>query len=117
MGSETEGRLQVDAANGHASGERATLKTIVFVEEWRSQNSARIGQVHLVEYVARRSTQRKVVTTIGTAAPEVGATAEQWTARTTAAAPGTASAATTPARATLVARATLYLGAESEALA
>ena len=71
--SEAEGRLQVDAANGHASGERPTLKTVVFVEERGSQNSTRIAQIHLVENVACRCTQRKVVTAIGTATQVYGA--------------------------------------------
>jgi hypothetical protein len=35
-GLEAEDGLQIDAANGHAGGERAALKTVVFVEERRT---------------------------------------------------------------------------------
>ena len=66
--SETEYCLQIDAANGHTSGERSALKTVVFVEERGPQNSARIAQVDLVEYVARGSSQCEAVTAIGIAA-------------------------------------------------
>lgn len=51
-GSETEGGLQIDAANGYSGGEGPAEKTIVFAEERRSQDAARIGKVHLVEHVA-----------------------------------------------------------------
>ena len=33
---EAEDRLQIDAANGHAGGERAALKTVEIIEERRT---------------------------------------------------------------------------------
>src|SRR5258708_1414062 len=105
--------------HGPSGGEGSVVKAIEFGEEWRSQDSAGIPQIHLVEHIARRSTQRKVVTAIGAASPHHGATAcaEQRTTRT--AAPARATAPTSTALdhswTTLVSRA-LDLGAESEGL-
>ena len=82
--SETEGGLQIYAAVRRAAGKGSSLQCVGGVEEWRAEYPARNRQIHVVEDVADRNAEGKVIAPVRTgrhSAWTAAAAAEQRTTR------------------------------------